>query len=375
MKDIDFYVVSPHGAGMQSFLYYINFLGIPSSHWRWHMNQRCIKKNNYPLKKSERRYYYGLTVDRKLDKRVSYGNKKQNIFWLMRDPVELITSHINHGIGNQIYPFDVHNGLYGLNDKTFDRILSYRTALLYSSQLQTVESAGNIFPVDTAELKSDRVCDTLQRVSLFMGVKMPSGLDSIVKIPYNAYQNRVYRYPSWINLNTPMDNGRGVFEKSVLSYLKENVFVKLLRSYNKLRAKILKKSRSPVRFGRLSFCKAELYDFYFNQWKRHFVVGEKNFNNTLYTIFCNTPYAPQLDEEVYDVITRYIYYYSKCISYMLEIWNDKKISCEDVVTYLHDNTKFYDRLMFLLDKELISVQKIAADKMQYWQFYHKLCRV
>lgn len=80
--DIDFYVVSPHGAGMQSFLYCINLMGIPSTHWRWHFSQRKFTIKNYPLPKSEHIYHYGLTIDRKLEKKFPMEIKIKIFFGL-----------------------------------------------------------------------------------------------------------------------------------------------------------------------------------------------------------------------------------------------------------------------------------------------------
>ncbi|GKG92767.1 hypothetical protein CE91St38_07750 [Desulfovibrionaceae bacterium] len=372
--DIDFYVVSPHGAGMQSFLYCINLMGIPSTHWRWHFSQRKFTIKNYPLPKSEHIYHYGLTIDRKLEKKISYGNKNQNIFWLMRDPVALITSHINHGIGHQINPFNIHNGICGLNNKTFDRILEFKTTLRYSSQLKTVVSYGNVLPIDTQDLSADKIYDTLVGVSRFMNIKMPSGLDNIIKIPYNAYKNRLYQNASWINLNSAAQiNPRILFEEDISTVIKKTLLTKLKKYIENVVFSIFPKNGNR-RFGKISFCKSFLYDFYFNQWKKHYIIDTKNVNGEIYTIFCDSDISPPMDEDAFNIVRNYIHYYEQYVNYILSIWNNKKITCHDVIQYLHNNIKYYDKLLFLLDAELACVQSIAEDKLEKWNYYHELCR-
>ena len=81
-----------------------------------------------------------------------------------------------------------------------------------------------------------------------------------------------------------------------------------------------------------------------------------------------------MDEDAFNIVRNYIHYYEQYVNYILSIWNNKKITCHDVIQYLHNNIKYYDKLLFLLDAELACVQSIAEDKLEKWNYYHELCR-
>lgn len=201
---IDFFVVSPHGAGLQSFLYYLSALGMPTSDWtQTDVHGDIARALKYIETQKRTHQRVGMTIDKPLpDIRgflPSLPIQQTPVFWLVRDPLSLLTSCVNQRIGDEIvrtrnplkafqYPM-----AWSALDYAMDNMLLYApyTYLLYAAQLSSVSASRMVKVIDTTMLTGKEAQGTMKMVAgCFSGPPMGFNND-VFGVAYNSFKNRV----------------------------------------------------------------------------------------------------------------------------------------------------------------------------------------
>ena len=330
----DFYLVGGHGVGLQSMIYYLAYLGLPTDAW-WGWNESHDKKisHTYPLAKNTNLYARGVTCDHALPQPLRYGKGQQKILWLIRDPVALLCSYINQCIGDNLNPFS-KNTCLGLNELTMDKFLHSDKFYycMYSSQLRSVAARGEIMPIDTTDLLPDFCEKTMEYITKMFNQSMPTGIKDIFKTSYNSFYSRLF-------YNIPPTT--------------------LYRDYGTIQ---------------IYTCKALLYDFHFNFWQRAFFLGEYRWQRERWNIFSKTPLPDgfTLLPEEQKAIVRNIGIVSAYHASAISLYERHAISKEELVDWLRHHKRHYRELLHLLVDELTLVQRLAADKLAGWTSLHQL---
>lgn len=319
--DPDFFVVSPHGAGLQSFLYYINLIGIPSSSWSI--------PTSFPILKGEP-LAIGMTCDKVLQNPFPCPTRERNIFWLIRDPVLLLRAGINQMLGDKIRcgrfkKRDIEHHLEHILDK--NNISHY---IMYSSQLNSVPVHGKIYAVDTSDISGEKCIRTMNTIASLYKKTISDDHAELLTVPYNNFQNRIFR-----------DKNKIAVDIEARHYLR--------------------------------VCPSNIYDFHFNQWKKRFIVDEFSLNGRDFTLFADNYSLMSLKKhtDINAVI-------NNTTSILLEIdkfiktYEDQLLHEDELISIIKNNNKYYDVVMNILKDELKMVRKIAPEKMENWHSYQKL---
>lgn len=195
----DFYLISPHGAGRNSFLYYLPWLGTPASNAS---GLRMCGKTilvSFPTPKTETRQALGLQVDHYFyGKPLCYGKANQKVIQLTRDPVELLAHHINYGIHSiATCGWDDTANLKSLMVIPKDLLEDYgrMNVLMFTSMHgRVITSSQDTLWIDSTDLSAKICPTTMRRVATFLGVPYNEKLDHLCCVAYNSVQNRLWAY-------------------------------------------------------------------------------------------------------------------------------------------------------------------------------------
>lgn len=201
MPPYDFCVVSPHGAGMQSFLYYLYKMGAPSTQW-WEQRAHLQElRKQFPK--------CGITIDSPTCA-ITQGLVLQQtvpVFWLVRDPIALITSCVNQQIGDAIF--------FAMNDArnhnaepcAHNKILHFINNAsgqycCYGEQLESAKNYSLLQVIDTTDLLPDRVCSTMKTVANTLSVPYKTSCETLFSISYNCFSNRAWNFFPQSSINS-----------------------------------------------------------------------------------------------------------------------------------------------------------------------------
>jgi len=218
----DFFTVSPHGAGLQSFLYGLHLLGLPCSPW-WKLSsegnldaaisyiQAAKASSTFSSRagiavtaKSISRppLYAGITIDRACYLNSNIETTQPNntpVFWLVRDPVLLLCSNINRAIGELLIE-NLTIDSTGFNNlplfttikNTITECLIENTELYisYVQQLNTLASTDinkefEVIPFDTTDINSTCI-DVIGR---YFEIFRSNYIESQLDIAHNSFEN------------------------------------------------------------------------------------------------------------------------------------------------------------------------------------------
>ena len=200
-----FYIVSPHGVGMQSFLYYLWKMGIPSTIWGAPLQSFLMYKRAFKN--------VGLTIDQRYDddntRYNAFNLSDRPIFVLSRDPINLIKSCINQEIGDLIlcHVFgdkseSIHNYF---NKNIINSIIKRLTGNNYlpiHRFLDWFSKQSKFHILDVTDLYSSNIFNTLKLVNTLLHNKYSFTKENneIFKIPYNKFSNRKFRFTNPLTL-------------------------------------------------------------------------------------------------------------------------------------------------------------------------------
>lgn len=232
----DFCVVSPHCAGLQSFLYYLYKMNAPSS-IPWGVattNSWEALRVQYPV--------CGRTIE-KAQEAHSIDAALRPVFWLVRDPIALIACCVNQTIGDTIYTTfsgaEVSyeglcvdkNLLYFIMDK-------FKYFCCYGDQLQSLSNHGAVQVIDTSDLLPNKIHNTMQKVCECLNVPYAIADKKMYEISYNKFSNRIWTHMSPCKLDSAYGtNNYYIYPTELYEFItyhkNQDVATALLRYNNK----------------------------------------------------------------------------------------------------------------------------------------------
>lgn len=340
----DFYFIAPHGTGALSFLYYIVYLGCPSSNHESDYKDGKKTPIFYPVPKTLSISARGLSLDRFfLGKHLNYGAKK--VIQLIRDPVEIITSVINWYISSAVCCGTTH----GINIKILNNyskiefIMSFFNIMcMFTSMRNCIDYKNSTLFIDTSEICAEHIKNTMFNVSNYLNTKYNSILDIICQISYNSFSNRIWKWQ-------PIKNFIG---GQIGSYI-----------------------------GNISIYPTVLHDFHANYWSRAKIIDVFIHKDEEYTVSMPEKYFYERGkitrENIWDNSKRESMYTA------LDIWMAQKevaeqlykkyaMTPEETIALICSNPRFHSRFMRLMEHEISLPLKEVPQKVERWTHFHSL---
>ena len=339
----DFYFLGTHGTGSLSFLYYLSWIGCPSSNNESDYTDGKKSPIFFPVPKTSSIFARGISVDRFfLDKPLDYYAAK--VIQLIRDPVDLLTSFTNWKISNAVMcgrsPINI-NEVEILNNSTrLDYIISnFILTIMFTSMRKCINSCKSALVIDTSELFPDKCKTTMHNVAKYLGGRYHNILDTICQISYNSFSNRI-----WI--------------------------------WQQPKCFICDQYLSDIKVY-----PTKLHDSFANHWQRAKILDIFMHNGEEYTV--------SMPDKVFYEIEKVP---------NKNIWNEKKRECmrdsidillahhelserlykkyavttEDIIALIRSNPRFHTRFMRLMEHEISLPLKEAPDKVEHWTHFHAL---
>ncbi|MFV0421125.1 hypothetical protein [Oleidesulfovibrio sp.] len=197
----EFYVASPHGAGLQSFLYYLRLMGIPSTYW-WDQEKSfaAIRRQHSVC---------GFTIDCRLsvgehDPFQQYLSAHRPLFGLSRDPVNIIVTILNMQLGDALIEGARTNSIERVAAQWHEKLStidSYKPVIHgkyyfpYRAIMRRVQNPDACYIIDTSDLLPDDVIKTMSDVYYrITGTQYCNieHLSEIMRRSYNNFQNRAW---------------------------------------------------------------------------------------------------------------------------------------------------------------------------------------
>lgn len=212
---------------------------------------------------------------------------------------------------------------------------------MYSSQLKSVSTYGDIKIIDTNDLNPYNCFYTLSSTLQNFNINIDNIDHDLLKISYNFYKNRFWRN----------------FPRIEMEYLHTSKFSIV---------------SSPL----------ELYDYLYNHWSSSKLLDIIEIENkkfailiyqTEYTNIKSSSGTINIDDYDKQGISHIIRNYTARIETASELYEKHALSQENLIEFFHENKKYYDIFMKLLEVELRMVEKLAPHKMEKWKSYKKLC--
>lgn len=347
----DFFTVAPHGAGTQSFLFYLLKVGLPCSPW----TAIDTAENTWEAMKfvnvHKRRYKcVGVTVDRNcVNPNLFPGlaGKKVPVFWIVRDPLAVLASNVNISVGNGIInavmgtamgadaPVDARAARPDL--KTWFSCFAFAMPgfiFLFGSQLKSVlpyteESRIELF--DTSELTEAGAANVLGRIRKHCNGYYGESVRKLFSIPYNSFLNRA-------QCSVPLCKvGSG--ERSVTVW----------------------------------FCPKELYPFY-TMYRKVTELGYLLVDGTEYTLF-----SPEVEPEcvpgirqelssVYGELMERARVFRQKMETIGALYARLSFKPQDIVDFLMENGDYLNKFRSLLDGEFTMVERLRPGLAASWRY-------
>lgn len=341
----DFHVAVPHGAGKQSFLYYLNTVGLASSHWGW--SPIKPKAPLFPNRKAKAVYARGVTISNLLPEPVKFASSDIKTFLVIRDPVGILYHIINEIIceGLNLVKGRADCRGYGTNIShimgRFNKS-DYSRPCRFTSLVGNVETNGDIFVIDAEHDIMPKKCfTTISTLAGLFGAPVDEKIRPIINTSYNAFANRVFRYflPFTISL------GGQSFPILV--------------------------------------CPEHLFDFHYNHWKKAHVLDRIIVEHVKFAIFTHDASVlklkdpvskafPRFSDEALDAIRFNITNYLRYCKLICELRDEYLVTREDILDYFKSNPE--ERSLFLehTEKEIEIIKKLAPEKLEQWKYYKEL---
>ena len=332
MLKYNFCIVSPHGVGLQSFLYYLSKLNLWGSQW---YNQISHLQQLNAIHKLT-----GITIDNiyKCKEFKNQLTRKVPVFWLVRDPIEIITSVVNMGIGhNIVISMDKSTTAQPLatpQERIVQAVTDQRvTNLEFSAQFRLLQNYGVVKIFDVKDLLPDRVVGTMTEVANTF--RLPMNIpDEILKISYNHFSNRIFRHYADIQLHTDLPTSQLFPEK--------------------------------------------VYDFFTYKTFNHRFVQTVGHNNKSYAIVTSVPHNEveetqnKLKRKInLEALANTIQIREEICLKLTELYNERKISSEDTLNFLLENQQLRTILLNKLNKGLVLVGDHKKNYAENWKYYNK----
>lgn len=204
MELCDFLVLSPHGVGLQSFLYGIRRLGVRCSTWGMVSTVSDFKKaQEYIDSEKKSHKIVGITLDCPVDipRNFLFSTKTAiPIFVLVRDPIEIIVSILNQIIGDElvkVYLWQNQASMTGADELVETVMKKCSRYIIFTSLVESVAKraipSSRITVFDTKDLREERIEDTLCRVAKEFSVFFSKKRAAISKKSFNAFPSRIFR--------------------------------------------------------------------------------------------------------------------------------------------------------------------------------------
>ncbi len=336
----DYYVVAPHGAGMQSLIYYLYLLNIPTTYW-WEQDQRFEElRNKYE--------YCGFLLASSLsgggeEPFPLYLQAEKPVFWLLRDPVSLVTSVMNLNIGTTILKnLDASWHLFAPETCRAHHWNDLHTAIIDGEDdfplvdmLYRLKNFKNLTIFDVSDLFPDKVMDTMQDIYTKVTLKSHSHMsifEDKLKISYNNFESRLWRFGHDFSIK---ENENITFNV--------RIFPKRIADY------------------RAQYYREPYYvDFVYNN------VSYRLYSDSRYPDFAEYIFS-QNTQQIYDALEEKL---SKK-DYALKHYERMKMSHDDVINFLLQDKAYgieFIRKQFSTIKFLTTIGKIPK-----WPNFEKLC--
>lgn len=349
----DFFTVSPHGAGLQSFLFYLSGIGLPCSPWTAIDTAENAWEAMKFVNARKRRYkHVGVTVDRALTNRDLFpglNGKKVPVFQLVRDPVAVLASNVNLGVGAAVVRAVMENpspdekkeppldsAALRPDLKTWFTTFFFDMPgfiFRYGSQLRSVarytdESLIEVF--DTGELTEAGAAQVLGRIRRHFGGYYGEGVRKLFSVSYNSFPNRVRH-------SVPL-------------------------------CELWPEARDPVSIW---LCPKDMYAFH-SQYKKSTVVGGLQVDGADFILFTPATGNPPgvLWRELsaaYGSVAERVRAFRKRTAEACELYERAAVRPEDMVAFLLENKECLERFRVLLDGELDMVERLRPGLTASWR--------
>lgn len=340
----DFYLLAGHGCGRMSFLYYLSLIGAPSSR-----NMRAIinksPKIGFPIAKTINIYRRGITCDRALQEigPISFGDCKQKIIQIIRDPIDQLTSFINYCILNSICASPIWQFDVLLDNGKISIIKKYIHAICYFASLRKmVQSTNRTLYIDTNELHKYAIYDTMKAIQKFL-ILPNSDLSTL-----------------------PFDVSSGSADNMIWGY-QQQLGISIDSAWNDIK--------------NIAIFPERIHDIYVNNWKRSFILDIIEYNNEKYIVSIPEHLYYQRgaitrsgiwDDEKKESLKRVIDIFLNKIEFYKTLYSKYSITWEDMIRIIRNNSSFLSEFANIMKEETSLIRKDAPKKLEAWTHFNSL---
>lgn len=341
----DFYLVAPHGTGALSISYYLSLIGVPVTQHKGLYIDGKKSPINYPIQKSEYIYARGISCDRALlDLHpLTYGDKKQKVIQLLRDPIDQLTSLINWFVYDSIQPTGSCCEIFDNNSK-IKLINSWLTLTVMSQSLRrSVNTKYKTLYIDFKDILPDECEKTIANICNYLNI--PLNINQYItnkfKIPYNSFKNRCWAYSTKKAFTVSADIG-------IIS---------------------------------VSVFPSQINDYFANYWNISHVIDVFEYNGVEYIV--SIPEQQFYNRYDFFVMGLYKDYKRNAIKNSLDkffsynnivekLYKEQSMSWMDTLELIRSKPKFRSRFLKLMDYENSSLIKEVPDVVNSWVHFNSL---
>lgn len=342
----DFYFVSSHGVGALSFMYYLSLIGAPTSNMMGTYANGKKSPLKYPVDKTQTIYARGISVDRALfdSAPLTYGNDKQKIIQLIRDPVDILTSIYNMQISRLAFGEGINFNLLNKGDiiKFFTQALNI--TIMFSSMRNSISSKEKALVLNTSDISGSCCQETIKIVKQYLSIDKDIDLKHIsnFEIAYNSFPNRCWMW-------------------------------------QKPKRFIIGPEETDI--GGFYIFPASLHDYCANYFSCAHVIDIFTYENDEYVVsipecdYCEinkiTP-SSFWDEHKREAMKKVIDIWFEHIDTTRKIYNKYCITWENTINIIRSNSRFYNKFMKLMKHEISMPMTEVPKKVESWKHFHSL---
>lgn len=335
----DYILIGNHCVGLMSLFCYLKLMRCPSTLWTDHLVMLARLRSQYET--------CGLTIDKakyELNTQELFGQHSFPVIWIIRDPIEILTSYINWHIGEHIscsnrshwFCNQEANSIYeafaqvALNAKD-SSLLSYNTIFSLAPKFE------QLLVIDTQELNSEKIYTTVCSIASFLSTAIPPNMAAFYH-RYNDYTARRWAAFPLFNYNISPN------QKKRVCLIPQNISDGHLFAYYKILNPISHTIEHNGENFNISF------------------VEENSSFDMLYEV-CTK--AASTIPTILDIR-------KKIVENDVMLYKSLSLTPEKTVDLIKKNTAIYKAFTSISKKSVELVKKISPNKLENWKYYHEI---
>lgn len=336
----DYILVANHCVGLMSLLCYLKFMGSPSTLFSDHIAMLARLRTQYET--------CGLTVDKAnydLNLKELFGIHTFPVVWVIRDPIEALTTYINWHIGEHISCSNrshwfCNQDATSIYEAIAQTALCGKEAISFLSYSETFTHAAcieRLLVIDTQDLAEEKIYATLCSIASFISITIPENLAAFYH-RYNDYIARRWAAFPLFNYNIHPN------QKKRVCIIPQNIS----DGYLFARYKILNPISHTIEHN------GENFNISF--------VEENSSFDMLYEV-CTK--AASTIPTILDIR-------KKIVENDVMLYKSLSLTPEKTVDLIKKNTAIYKAFTSISKKSVELVKKISPNKLENWKYYHEI---